>query len=143
LKSSNRKYCDKRQLVLRSNFSDLEVAVDEAEAFYARYIEDPEFVYKIVLLTSEAVTNAIKHGNGLDADKSVTVDFSIGSDVCEVWVEDEGSGFDPGSVADPLTDDQIFKDGGRGIFLIEELADEIRYENQGRKIGMIFHRALS
>jgi len=43
-------------------------------------------------------------------------------------------------VADPLDDDHLLADGGRGIFLIEKLADDVKYENEGRKIGILFNR---
>jgi len=140
LNSSSEQSDKHRQLVLTSDFSRLEEAVDEAEAFYTRHIEDEEFVYKIVLLTSEAVTNAMEHGNKLDVSKSVFVDFILNDKACEVWVRDEGRGFDRSRIADPLAGDQLYSDGGRGIFLIEELADEVRFEENGCKLGMIFHR---
>jgi len=140
LNSSSEQANSHRQLVLTSDFSHLEIAVDEAEAFYSQHIKDEEFVYKIVLLTSEAVTNAMEHGNELDASKSVFVDFILKDEVCEVWVRDEGKGFDRSEIADPLIGDHLYSDGGRGIFLIEELADEVRFEENGCRLGMIFHR---
>jgi serine/threonine-protein kinase RsbW len=55
-----------------------------------------------------------------------------------VSVQDEGAGFSRTTVRDPLTEDNLFKEGGRGIFLIEEMADEVHYEMDGRKVNMVF-----
>jgi len=114
--------------------------VDEAEAFFGLCFTEDEKVYVGVLLASEAVTNAIEHGNGLDETKKVTVLFKCSDNLVELWVEDQGPGFDRSSVADPLDEDHLLADGGRGIFLIEKLADDVRYENEGRKIGIMFNR---
>jgi len=114
--------------------------VDEAQSFFSKYTEDEDLVHKIMLLTSEAVTNAIEHGNAFDESKSVVLEFKCGISLLEVWVEDEGEGYHRSEVANPLTDDHLLSEGGRGIFLIEELADEVRYGKRGRRIGMMFDR---
>jgi len=123
-----------------STFDELERIVDEAESFFGSCFTEDEKVYVGVLLASEAVTNAIEHGNGLDETKKVTVQFKCSETLVELWVEDQGPGFDLSSVADPLDDDHLLADGGRGIFLIEKLADDVKYENEGRKIGILFNR---
>lgn len=127
-------------MILKTSFDELERVLDEAQSFFSRCTEDEELVHKIMLLTSEAVTNAIKHGNAFDESKSVMLEFRCGNSLLEVWVEDEGEGYQRSDVADPLTDDHLLSEGGRGIFLIEELADEVRYGKSGRRIGMIFDR---
>lgn len=93
-----------------------------------------------MLLTSEAVTNAIEHGNAFDESKSVVLEFISRDSLLEVWVEDEGGGYVRSEVADPLSEEHLLSEGGRGIFLIEHLADEVRYSNNGRRIGMLFGR---
>jgi serine/threonine-protein kinase RsbW len=123
-----------------STFDELERIVDEAEAFYGACFTDDEKVYTGVLLASEVVTNAIEHGNALDATKKVVIEFRATDKSVELWVEDEGPGFDRSQVADPLDSEHLLADGGRGIFLIEKLADQVLYENEGRKIGVIFKR---
>ena len=127
-------------MILKSSFEELDRVVDETEAFFSRHTEDVELVHKIMLLTSEAVTNAIEHGNALDESKAVILEFMCGPSLLEVWVEDEGVGYNRKDVADPLADTQLLSEGGRGIFLIEELADEVHYGNSGRRIGMKFNR---
>ena len=128
------------RMVLQSSFSELEAAIDRTQGFFSEIVDDEEFLYKIVLLASEAMTNAMEHGNGLDASKNVTVDLVEKSDSLEIWVEDEGDGFDRGSVADPLADEHLLDEGGRGLFLIEQLADDVRYELNGRRLGILFRK---
>jgi serine/threonine-protein kinase RsbW len=128
------------KMILKTSFEELDRVVDETEAFFSRHTEDVELVHKIMLLTSEAVTNAIEHGNALDESKTVILEFVCKSSHLEVWVEDEGVGYNRKDVADPLAKEQLLSEGGRGIFLIEELADEVHYGNNGRRIGMKFGR---
>ncbi len=113
--------------------------VDEAEAFYKSCFEDEEKVFTGVLLASEAVTNAIEHGNANDESKKVIIEMLNSGKTAELWVEDEGVGYNRKDVADPLSKEHIMDDGGRGIFLIESLADRVVYENDGRRIGIMFN----
>ena len=76
----------------------------------------------------EAVANAIKHGNKSDADKQVKVDFELLGDEIVIEVRDEGLGFDPDRVPDPLEPENLLKPDGRGILLIKEFMDRVEYE---------------
>ena len=124
------------KLVLASEFQSLEEIVDKTEAFLQRYLNplNEDFKYRILLLVSEAVTNAIKHGNKLDAGKKVRIDLTLNPEWLECCVEDEGNGFVRDVVKDPLRDENLLHDGGRGLFLLETMADTILYENAGRRI---------
>lgn len=113
------------------------MVVDLAEAFYASCFDNDDKVFTGVLLASEAVTNAIEHGNNYDESKQVLIEFLLQNGRAECWVEDQGEGFDRQAVADPLASENLLEDGGRGIFLIERLADEVIYEKGGRRIGII------
>lgn len=87
----------------------------------------------------EALTNAIVHGNGNDLNKKVNIEFNIINDYVEVIIEDEGNGFDYIMALIGLTESQenIYKDSGRGIFLISLYSDDFYFENNGSKIVMI------
>jgi len=80
----------------------------------------------------ESVINAIKHGNRNDAAKHVFVDFESapGGDTpgLLVCVRDQGAGFDPESLADPLDPDNLLKSGGRGVFLIRNFMDDVQLQ---------------
>lgn len=86
-----------------------------------------------MLLLSEAVDNAIKHGNEYDVDKTVSVDIEISK--CEIVarVSDEGKGFDTeeSTSKNPLDEENLLNTGGRGIFIIEELSDSLKFLNSG------------
>ena len=75
----------------------------------------------------ESLVNAIKHGNKLDESKRVLIAFTLHDDGLEVEVHDEGPGFDPGRVPDPLAPENLLKAGGRGIFFMRQFMDEVRY----------------
>jgi serine/threonine-protein kinase RsbW len=75
----------------------------------------------------ESVVNAIKHGNGLDEARRVLVTFVMHPDALEVQVQDEGAGFDPDAVPDPLAEQNLLKTEGRGIFFMRSFMDEVAY----------------
>jgi serine/threonine-protein kinase RsbW len=79
----------------------------------------------------ESVVNAIKHGNKNDPAKRVIVDFSpmppAGENEFVIRIEDQGEGFEPEEVADPLAPENILKSSGRGIFLIRNFMDEVKH----------------
>lgn len=126
-----------QRIEIASRFEELDMVVDAAEAFYKTCFKEDDRVFTGVLLASEAVTNAIEHGNDNDESKQVVIEFRQGAGRSECWVEDEGSGFDRDAIADPLASENLLEDGGRGIFLIERMADEVIYENGGRRIGIV------
>jgi len=75
----------------------------------------------------ESVVNAIKHGNREDERKRVSVSFVIHPKALEVEVLDEGPGFDPGRIPDPVADENLLKTDGRGIFFMRSFMDEVTY----------------
>jgi len=75
----------------------------------------------------ESVVNAIKHGNRLDENKRVSVLFTIHPGALEVKVQDQGGGFDPEAVPDPIAEENLLKAYGRGIFFMRSFMDEVSY----------------
>ena len=98
--------------------------------------------YHLQFVVHEALTNAVVHGNHVDAAKCVTATCRCEPDRVTIVVEDEGNGFDPASVPDPTTEPNILKESGRGIFLMRSSADEGRYENGGRRVILTKRYAL-
>ena len=92
----------------------------------------------ILIAITEAVNNAITHGNQLDLSKKVCLNIIGNPEEIEFIIEDEGMGFDYTTVPDPTLPENLEKLSGRGIYLMRNLADEISFENNGRKIVLKF-----
>jgi len=91
----------------------------------------------IRLSVEEAVRNAMVHGNSGRANLSVKVKYWIKDANLIIEVEDEGAGYDYGSLPDPTEDNNIMKGSGRGVYLIRRLMDEVKFNEAGNKIKMI------
>lgn len=93
-------------------------------------------IFAMRLALEEAVTNAIRHGNKSDPDKTVTIEVEIGNDKMHVEIEDQGEGFDPGDVPDPTSEDFIDRPTGRGLLLMKAYLNSFEYTNDGRRLRM-------
>ena len=85
----------------------------------------------------EALSNAMIYGNGRDPSKRVHVEVFLGEGSVTARVTDEGVGFDPGEVPDPTTPANLCRESGRGLFLMRELMDEVRYNARGNSVTLI------
>ena len=97
----------------------------------------------ILLSLTEAVTNAIVHGNDQDENKLVEVQLTKCQDTLAFRISDEGPGFDPNSLPDPTAPENLCKCGGRGVFLMRELSDEIEFINNGSTVEIRFRLCQS
>jgi serine/threonine-protein kinase RsbW len=88
---------------------------------------------------TEALANAMLYGNRRDPGKSVRVEADLSARQLRIRVTDEGGGFDPGIVPDPTLPANRERPGGRGIFLIRQLMDEVEFNHSGNSIVMILH----
>jgi serine/threonine-protein kinase RsbW len=130
---------------------DTTVAADvkEVPAIVARILDfiadmgcSAEHEFEIRLALSEALINAVEHGCGHDASKRVQVCVECDpSHGMLIVVRDPGPGFDPSQVPSPVEGEQIFRDRGRGIFLINQLMDEVRFARGGTEVRMRLRRA--
>jgi serine/threonine-protein kinase RsbW len=109
-------------------------AAAAVQAFLDAHVPDEDLAFRVALVASEAVTNAIEHGNQLDAARRVALVVEASPEKVVVSVEDEGVGFDPSFVPDPTHEGALMAEGGRGLFLMQELADTVRFEEQGRRV---------
>ena len=105
---------------------------------------DDDSLHWVSVAVRESVVNAIKHGNQHDLSKRVAVEFTQvpAADPAElvIRVEDEGEGFDPDSIADPLAPENLLKSSGRGIFLIRSFMDDVevkRRATRGMEVRMV------
>lgn len=128
------------RLTLQSTYEESERVPDFVEELQAKSSLTDDETSTLMLLLSEAVTNAIEHGNQSDASKKVDVHIRINNKSISTTVTDEGGGFDPTDVKDPLKEENLLDVGGRGIFLIKELSDGIEFDDDGRTIRFEIHR---
>jgi serine/threonine-protein kinase RsbW len=99
-----------------------------------------EEIFAIHLAFEEAFVNAAKHGNQLDVQKLVTIDYSISPDKVEISITDQGMGFDPAKVPDPRCGENIYKTSGRGLLLIRSYMDLAEYNEPGNSLHMIKYK---
>jgi serine/threonine-protein kinase RsbW len=125
--------------------SDLQV-VEEAVDVIARHClasglgpRAARFNLRVAL--SEALSNAIVYGNGLDPSKWVEIRVEVADGGIAVYVCDEGEGFDPAAIPDPTLPDRVDRPDGRGLFLIRQLVDAVSFNDRGNSICMILRRA--
>lgn len=96
-----------------------------------------ELYGNIMISLTEAVNNAIVHGNKEDPQKSVHVRCECYADRLVFFIEDQGSGFDPDTLPDPLAEENLLKEGGRGVLIIRALMSDVSFR-EGVE-GMILH----
>jgi serine/threonine-protein kinase RsbW len=104
-----------------------------------KYSIDDDIYGNIMIAVTESVNNAIKHGNNCDKNKNVTLTAVYEDNKVRFIVEDEGPGFDPDKLPDPTAPENLEKLGGRGIFLMQQLSDEVSFTNEGRTSEMVFY----
>ena len=89
---------------------------------------------------TEALANAVLYGNQSDPDKTVRVEVTLDPSRVVLQVFDEGPGFDPRAVPDPTLPDNLDRSGGRGLFLIRQLMDEVEYNERGNAVRLVLLR---
>ena len=112
-----------------------------------RLIEDVCHIYNvnednygnILIAVTEAVNNAIFHGNQNDPEKFVQIGFQSSNQQLIFSIKDEGPGFDHANLPDPTDPSNIEKINGRGVFLMKNLADKIEFHNKGEEVSLAFN----
>ncbi|MCJ8163778.1 ATP-binding protein [Pontibacter sp. E15-1] len=93
----------------------------------------------IMVAVTESVNNAIRHGNKFDKDKNVYLTLQVEDNKLLFEVEDEGPGFDFANLPDPTAPENLESPGGRGIFLMRNLCDEVNFDSSGKKVQLVFN----
>ena len=97
---------------------------------------------EILIAMTEAVNNAVVHGNKLDTSKVVDIEVRTEGPILEFRVADQGPGFDFDNIPDPTAPENLEKPNGRGVFLMRQLADTCEFEELGRVAILRFENAL-
>jgi len=120
---------------LTENIAVVENLIDEI--CEAKDVKEDHYGNILISLT-EAVNNAIVHGNKLDASKQVRVAYEIEGKILRFFIEDEGPGFDYENLPDPTSPENREKPNGRGVFLMRNLADHCEFLDDGKLVQLEF-----
>lgn len=115
------------EITISSRFENIELVQVIAEHLCEHAGMDDDASHWVGMAVREGVANAIKHGNKLDAQKKVNATFDLKGNHLEVEIADQGVGFDPRGVSDPLNPTNLMKTSGRGIFYMRTFMDSVEY----------------
>lgn len=133
----------RREFILGSTLHSVDVAERLVRILCERAGYTEQQCEEITLAVRETVANAVLHGNCCDATKRVTLAAELKDSEVVISVRDEGKGFDPALVGDPLDPRNLFRESGRGIFMIKALMDEVtlQYAAGGTEVTMVKYRS--
>ena len=120
---------------LPENIRIVESFIDNAKDKY--YLND-DIYGNIMIAVTESVNNAIVHGNKCDKNKNVFLSLELLENEVKFTIQDEGAGFDVESLPDPTAPENLDKPGGRGIFLMRNLCDNVNFYDEGRTVELSF-----
>ncbi|MBL6446082.1 ATP-binding protein [Fulvivirga sp. 29W222] len=121
---------------LAENIRMIESFIDNAKE---KFQLDDDIYGNIMIAVTEAVNNAIKHGNQHDKSKNVALSLSLQDSQIRFTISDEGRGFDYKNLPDPTAPENLEKPGGRGIFLMKHLSDEVTFMEDGKVVELNFY----
>lgn len=121
---------------LLENIRIVESFIDNAKDQYAL---NDDIYGNIMIAVIESVNNAIVHGNNADKEKNVDLSLIFDEEQIKFIIKDEGNGFNIKDLPDPTAPENLERTGGRGIFLMKHLADEVSFENNGQKVELTFY----
>ncbi len=132
------------EVTLESDLKNVEVAEEISRRVAGTAGFDEEEQHRIEMAVHESMINAIWHGNRNDPSKSVWLQFKILRDRLEILIRDQGNGFNPNLIPDPLKNENLLNVSGRGIFLIRTFMDDFRVEpinGAGTEVVMVKRRS--
>lgn len=121
---------------LVENIRIVESFIDNAKE---KYELDDDVYGNIMIAVIESVNNAIIHGNKLSKEKHVELSMRFEENAVTFSVKDQGNGFNINDLPDPTAPENLTKTGGRGIFLMKHLADEVNFKHEGQQVELTFY----
>ncbi len=110
--------------------------IEKIVAAMGDHIYSEKDIFAVRLALEEALVNAVRHGNQEDAAKHVRVSFLVGPERILIEVQDEGNGFDPDDVPDPLAPENLERSSGRGLHLMRTYMSWVRFNAEGNCVTM-------
>lgn len=127
-------------LVIRTDISGMSQFHRFTETLKRRWKIHDELFSSIIIALTEAVTNAAEHGNKRKSGKNISISATRDEYAFSFTVEDEGEGFDHRRVPNPTEEENLIKPGGRGLFVMRQLADYTHFSLGGRRVKMLFYK---
>jgi len=121
---------------IMENIRMIESFIDNAKE---KFDLNDDIYGNIMIAVTEAVNNAIKHGNSGNKSKNVYLSLFLDDSLIKFVIKDEGSGFNYESLPDPTAPENLEKPGGRGIFLMKHLSDEVEFKDKGTVVELSFY----
>ena len=128
------------QIDIQSSFEMIDLVESVFDSLSKQIGFDSDATYWMSVAVRESVTNAVRHGNKMNPNKRVVVRFEYDEPNFRVTVEDQGEGFDPADIPDPLAEENLLRESGRGIFFMKNFMDEVEYHfepNRGTQVQMV------
>ena len=98
-------------------------------------------IFAIHLALEEAFINAVNHGNAHDPDKQINIEYLVTPEKFDIFITDQGKGFDNHMVPDPRNEENLYKSSGRGILLMRSYMDLVEYSETGNCVHMVKHKS--
>ncbi|MDI3520055.1 MAG: serine/threonine-protein kinase RsbW [Anaerophaga sp.] len=127
------------KMVFKSEIKNINLVERLIDDISAKYQLHSDIYGKLLLAVVEGVNNAIVHGNKLESDKDVILQYQITDKDIQFVITDSGSGFDYWNLPDPTKPENIEKTHGRGIFLMKHLADDVQFNEKGNEVRVVFN----
>jgi len=121
---------------LAENIRVVESFIDNAKE---KFSLNDDIYGNIMIAVTESVNNAIKHGNNFNQQKNVSLSLFLDETVIKFVIRDEGLGFDYTNLPDPTAPENLEEPGGRGIFLMKHLSDEVLFKEEGSVVELLFY----
>lgn len=121
---------------MMENIRMIESFIDNAKE---KFQLDDDIYGNIMIAVTEAVNNAIKHGNSGNKSKNVYLSLFLEDSLIKFIIKDEGTGFNFERLPDPTAPENLEKPGGRGIFLMKHLSDEVEFKDNGTVVELSFY----
>ncbi|HEV8610489.1 MAG TPA: ATP-binding protein [Thermoanaerobaculia bacterium] len=132
------------RMSISSRFENIELAQHLCGKLLEGREVSEETKHWLLMALREALANAIKHGNRQDLSKRIHLEMDVVGQNLQISIRDEGEGFDPGAVEDPLAPENRLKTSGRGIFYMKTFMDDVRFRKlEGSGMEIILTKNLS
>ena len=127
-----------QEIQISSKTENLTVVATLVDEVCEEFKINEDYYGNILIALTEAVTNAIQHGNKYDPEKNINLQFVPNQRQLVFTIKDQGPGFDFNNLPDPTEPENIQKPHGRGIYLMKHLADNVEFSDNGRAVELNF-----